>query len=130
MTPEELDQWAAEEVMGWEVYQCMEGYGEMSADCYSNGEDFAITVINWHPSTDANQCFMVVERMREEGWNFQLNSGDGYEASFWKEWEEYLPTGDLATITGKVYEGISDNPQLAILQAAHAAWSAGKEGVD
>ena len=72
----------------------------------------------WRPSADPTQAFMVVERMRELGWEFQLNIGDGYEASFWKEWTELLPTGLEATITSKNFEGVSDIPAEAICQAA------------
>jgi hypothetical protein len=73
---------------------------------------------DWHPLTDLNQCFMVVDRMRELGWYLSMKDYGGpdlteYGFQFWK-------TGDRK----KYY--FNPNPAKAILTATWAALEGGK----
>ena len=64
----------------------------------------------WTPLTDMNQCFMVVERMRELGFYLLLTNGvSKFCASFRAE--------PLFTTVSQVWE---IDPCLAILKAARA----------
>lgn len=78
MTPEErldLRRWSAK-LMGFRMaaqnIMGMQVWGGGYAD-YIFKDGTRIAVQDWHPDEDANQCFMVVERMRELGFNFNLN---------------------------------------------------------
>jgi len=66
MTDIDLNRWSAEKVMGWTI-----GY-VYGLPCY---QDFYIKfdINDWHPLTNYNQLFMVVEKMRELGWHFSLH---------------------------------------------------------
>lgn len=69
---QELEEWAAKEIMGWveiipQAHTPMVYYGIASDDppiC-----SCIVAKANWHPITDLNQCFkLFVPRMRELGW--------------------------------------------------------------
>lgn len=120
MTPAELDSWSATEVMGWIDHfdhYCITGSepsGEGTVVCKIMATKETTSFgPGWHPHTDLNQCFMVVERMRELGWygNLKWNKREGeldepFVAVFFKK-----ETGDLINA-----ENI--NPATAICLAA------------
>ena len=68
----------------------------------------------WTPDTNLNQCFMVVERMREFGWCLALEdfggSPDRWRAKF----------GRFSLEKPNHIAAFNDNPCLAILLAARA----------
>lgn len=107
MTPEKLDKWAAEEVMGFKRV--------LSPDCNkyplpyvedSNGNRFS-----FRPSTDANQVFMVVAAMRKTSFPcFKLTCD--ICGNYIAEFSNFVANKKIAMNT---------NPNLAILTAAHAA---------
>jgi hypothetical protein len=69
---------------------------------------------NWTPDTDLNQCFMLVERMRELGWCLALEdfggSPDRWRAKF----------GRFSLEKPNFQAAFNNNPCLAILKAAQA----------
>ncbi len=110
MTPEEIQElrwWSAEDLMGWVRHPYFSGWFE-----YVNDKEalFAGYKGDWHPDTDFNQCFMVVEKMRELGYKLKLSQiDDAWWAEFWKDGTKVVEDFDL------------DNPALAILLAARKA---------
>jgi hypothetical protein len=93
MTNAELDKWAAE-LMGWK---------------HDN-------LIHWYPSSNIDQAFMVVEKMRERGWNFNLNWQGHPGITICLAQFHKFDTGPL-----EHGQGSDDNPATAILLAAHQA---------
>ena len=132
---DELRRWSAEK-MGWDIG--VKDYPRPGCGyIYNRGED-VMRQSDWHPDTDLNQCFMLVEKMREEGWDFQMNNyaddNEGYQARFlnyelpdfvWDiktlkvEKEEEIK---LMKSLSEIYKpwSISTNPALAILLAARS----------
>lgn len=105
---QELRDWSAG-LMGWVKHPNFSGWFE---SVNLDGESvFAQYKNNWTPDKDANQCFMVVERMRELGWKLMLDITDKTYATFWKEQSPQL---------GKPSDAEDTNPCLAILKAAKA----------
>lgn len=126
MTPEErqeLRRWSAEDLLGWYLQDQMvmvdsgkEVLGYFNKNCLICYQH------EWQPDSDeypAWQIRSVIEKMRELGFNFLLEKHlkyhETYFAVFWIN-----PTGEgVGKNTGK---GFNDNPFLAILLAAKAAW--------
>lgn len=106
----ELREWSAESVMGWveHLTPIMGDHPLAIAWNMNNGRLMAQN--DWRPDTDLNQCFMVVERMRELGFMLYL-IGPVWEAKF-------IQLGDYRK-DGSVEH--SETPALAILLAAKAA---------
>ena len=137
MTDEQLEKWAAENVMGWE-YIIVGYYGtddetermrelkvwfdrvgiDSVGHYYINVKnDFWIPEVEWNPPTDLNQAFMVVKKMREDGYSLlrltqiPKDESDNFEAIF------YL---DKST-SAKTWGAFDKNPARAILMAAREA---------
>ena len=112
MTPEEIQElrdWSARK-MGW----YLDPKTTLEPNYRNVANMFAIYVKDWHPDTDLNQCFLLVEKMREEGFYLRLddNTDNHYIADFYDD-------------NGLFYRdskgsGFSDNPALAIIMAAKA----------
>lgn len=67
MTNEELVRWAAEKVMGW----------EWQFSCYVDEDGkFVMWDKDWLPITNPAHWMMVVERMRELGFDIEIYSID------------------------------------------------------
>lgn len=106
----DLNRWSAEAVMGWISFTTfvagkpVKFWAEKSALIYEQSA--------WLPLTDLNQCFMVVEKMRELGFNFCLICRqDGVNiACFTKE----------HNFSGEADETCVD-PAITILKAAYKA---------
>ena len=114
MTPD-LDRWSAE-VMGWVRYPKYDDRKDFEWVVKTGPHAFmpVMDEWQWHPSQDANQVFMVVYRLLEQGFHYKL--GDNvpppiHYCEFWKYESDRL-------IEGRAF---NMNPNLAILQAAHAA---------
>ena len=91
MSDAELNAAVAEKVMGWKLYDYEKGrYAKTKADyvdAYTNdgwgwegrsGDEYAH---QWSPSTDIAAAWGVVEKMKADGWFFQL--GDVIELPEW-----------------------------------------------
>jgi len=79
MTDEELIKAVAEKVMGWEFYP---GETNRIPDYWydqnaSRDYRFVMPTSDWNPLTNANHTMMVVERMRELGFNFWIEAQVG-----------------------------------------------------
>ena len=68
----ELDQWAAKEAMGWKS-ESVDGIPMW----WVNGR---LDVINWHPTKNLNQAFMVVQVMIDQGYELRERVGLGATA--------------------------------------------------
>lgn len=141
MTAEELDKWAATEVMGWkwhELYNCYylksPKYKTISIlgiktneipDPSSNTGGTLVIVgrDDWHPSDPATgQIWLVVERLRELGWDFAClvliaprEKGSDYYCSF------EIGSRSSEEKPGPKFQAKDPNPCVAILRAARAA---------
>jgi len=111
MTPEEIQKlrdWSAKKI-GWErVY--IDGFPMWKLP------QGRVDSIYWVPDTNLNQCFMLVEKMREKGFYLHLLSDkDGYDftCAFVS-----IPK-DKFSLT-EAFRGQDNNPALAILKAARA----------
>jgi hypothetical protein len=117
MTSEELNEWTARVVMGW--YPSSNCYLDNYYVTKSGGNDPTYQevpqqyICAWHPSANYNQCFRVVEKMRERGWYLSL---------------EYLTTGLIeakfiykVVLPNRPQQVIAydNDPATAILLAAH-----------
>ena len=128
----ELREWAAG-MMGWHKHQDI---WWISND-YQTHLSVAMDDETWRPDTDLNQCFMVVKKMRELGFDFHLDNytddDAGYGARFQRE-EDDEATLKLEEMGAKEFaDGLrkikalqksmtieNTNPCLAILLAARA----------
>jgi hypothetical protein len=111
MTPEELRdlrEWAAG-VMGWKL-NTPDFEDEWDHSSYTNPQNprWYLPKDEWHPDIDKNQAFQVVERMRELGYEGNLQWVD--ELGYWGEFDG--PT--------RGYTNWNQDPALAILLAARA----------
>lgn len=70
LNAEEKDRLAAELVMGWVIHWEIRGWTGKKIIYWFTQE--RKRVYNWHPTTDIKQAMMVVEKMRERGYNFCL----------------------------------------------------------
>ena len=70
---QELRDWSARK-MGWTEQEAPFVFKCWYED--SNGE-ITVPISKWQPDLDLNQAFMLVERMRELGFNFELYIWDG-----------------------------------------------------
>lgn len=98
----DLNKWSAEVVMGF-----TKTYLPFDKENYWFEKDGEIVYYKseWHPLTDLNQAFMVVEKMRKKGWIFNLEiDKNTCVASF----------GNGTTFAK------SKDPATAILKAAYA----------
>jgi hypothetical protein len=102
MTPEDLDKWAAE-LMGLKV-------NPYNAEMLLFPDESFILTDEWHPTTDMNQTFMVVAKMRERGYMLYL-IGPIWEARFIKIGDH---TEDSIIVN-------DNNPATATIKAAYAA---------
>jgi len=113
---EDLEKFAAERVMEWveiipQIHAPMVYYGKASDDppiC-----SCSVVKDNWHPLTDANQRDMVVDKMRELGYEVKLVTGLIQQKKSWlcQMW---------SSMDNEVEE-YADTPAKAILAAAWAA---------
>ena len=114
----ELERWSAEVVMDWtdSLHANFDDrwYG-IKDKYFPHIPTTKIIMINsWHPLTDANQCFMVENKMREKGWFLVLETnesdeGERYSACFYNN--------DI----GLASEVKHDNFKQSILEAARLA---------
>ena len=98
----ELESWLLDEVK-------LEEIGDFYIDVDKN---FWMPIEEWLPDIDLNQCFMLVEKMREEGLRLQLDNFQGFNESVWCA----VFNNGSSDITFN--EG--PNPALAIIMAAKA----------
>lgn len=98
MIDTDLREWSAKEVMEWHLTK-----GGFWAGTEVQDYPPIIKHEDWQPDIDLNQCFMVVERMRELGWSLNLLN------------------------IAKLFEVTDSNPCLAILKAAKATDSPPRE---
>ena len=123
MTPEFLEKWSAEVLMGWIL---IDGWWTIPANpkLFSEGHlDYILSEKDWHPTSDqapAWQIFMVIERMKDRGWYLTLNY-----------WPDGMVHAEFSKPHGQQkvedeFDCLSIWPLVAILTAAYAALS-GKE---
>lgn len=105
MSDDELNRLIAEKVMGWHVG----GYG--GEPYWLNGKGMhAWPIDDWQPTQDIAQAWQVVERMRQLGFDFEL------------QWQDIKPLGQdvFASFNAHEKQGAweHDVPTLAIVLAA------------
>lgn len=117
MTDHELEKWAAMVVMGYAPFTQENGIEGYLIPNLPNRK--GIYKEEWRPLTDLNQCFMVVERMRELGREIKLVTGLRQQKRIWlcQIW---------STMDNEVEE-YGQNPAKAIIKAAYAALEGGKD---
>lgn len=76
MTDRELDALVAEKVMGWSFEAASPT--SRDGDFWSDGENYVVAVDEFHPSTDVNAAWQVVEKMRGDGWILDLSYYHSY----------------------------------------------------
>ena len=105
---QELRDWAAQIKMGWylQTDMVMVTTGKSCAG-YFDKNGLVMYYEDWHPDIDLNQCFMLVEKMRKEGWRLCIK---GDSAMF-----ETLPIVRNYRLTDWFYTG---KLALTILKAA------------
>lgn len=83
MTNAELDSLAATRIMGLE-YKVFTRDGGQSIAYYVKGELVPMTVSDWHPTTDLNQAFMIVDIMRKNHflWFEMAHRPNGFVCNF------------------------------------------------
>ena len=114
ITPEEMRRWSAEK-MGYKISIHKDKVPGVSPPTFTYRTNYWSKTegqIYWRPDTDMNQCFLVVERMRELGWFIMLHNDTitgRYRAGF-----DGVPGNEFART------GFDTNPALAILLAARA----------
>lgn len=131
ITPEELDRWAAESIMGWTwrpatASEKMPGrWYDSTFPAFIMSANTAIPIIDWHPSDPNNgQIWLVINKMLEKKWylTFHNDTNDeGFRAEFYG-----FP--DLAYQILKRSVAYDPNPSLAILKAARAALKENNNG--
>ena len=110
MTPEELREWSAVKVMGFEVY-AEDAPWPAYTWTRANKVDGMMFVKDWTPDTDLNQAFMVARKMIERGFELKLGYGNTIQGILcWVRFE---------TESFKSYFH-DKSPALAILLAAKA----------
>ena len=87
LTDQELDDWLAEHVMGWHGEKSF-GYqggkpGWLLVDKYGGtGSRFE----DWHPTEDANQALICLEKLVHDNWEMRLYSHYGnYYCDLWRQ---------------------------------------------
>ncbi|MFA4834834.1 MAG: hypothetical protein WC749_02015 [Dehalococcoidia bacterium] len=128
LTDRELEEWVAEKVMGWIWSQEHEMWvldserdadGRLTFACpdelnwVNDDPDELGHQGPWHPDTDLNQAFMVVERMRELGWKVVM--GNNLDRSYFADFRQLSYPVPMDNFYAE-----ASNPALAILLAAHA----------
>jgi len=115
----ELDQWLAENVMGWRFRKRIPHvFGAPPAyviDIGTEEQDFVMYVEDWTPTRNIAQAFEVVEKMEKNGFCFELSDSpfQTWDAIF----EFQLNKKEFAI-------GAIETPALAICLAAKKAWEA------
>lgn len=105
---QELRDWAARK-MGWIPDTTNRYYINLHGP-YNNIQ-VKIDVLSWLPDNPATgQIWMLVEKLRDEGWEFRLENCDSYLAQFVRVANDKLVS----------FDEINPNPCLAILKAARA----------
>lgn len=108
---QELREWAARK-MGWSK-ENLTPQSSPEYDVWVNSQGvIQFSVEAFRPDQDLNQCFLLVEKMREEGWKLRLERLSACFGSGFK-W-----TGDKTK--KKIMFEFDPNPALAILKAAKA----------
>ena len=114
LTNTEIDRKCAE-IMGWE-HGLHSEYGDVIDGYFDVAEKYTISIKDWHPSTDLNQAWQVVEKMYAEGLYLTIRNepliDDGkieYEAL-------------VSRHTGISYVVIDKSPSRAICLACIQAW--------
>ena len=111
-----IDREIAEKVMGWKT---INEFINIPSECwvasYYYREKLIEDATTWSPSTDIEQAFEVVEKMRERSYLFSLWNRGIYYCSFWSESGcELVRTSDKT-------------PAMAICKATLAALKAVEE---
>ena len=83
MTNKEMDALIAERVMGWHRGPSFKGRSEW----WYNGEEFEISVREWHPMTDEAQALRALEVMCDKGYEARLGKSG-------REWWAWLSKYD------------------------------------
>jgi hypothetical protein len=127
LSDNELEQWAAEKVMGWveiipQIHAPMVYYGSVSDDLPM----CSCTVVKdqWHPLTDLNQTFQVVDRMRERGYYINYVNGLTHHSVCFMVYKETQISPSMGHFERAGDTGEDTNLAKAILIAA---WSAIEE---
>ncbi len=108
----ELTRWVAEKCLNWKRTEWVAG-GYDHPDWYWMTPEFRTVGMGFDPCTKIENAFMLVDRMRELGWQFCLGEGDEcWEAGFARDMQEF--------------EGDALTPALAITQACRAALEGAK----
>ena len=103
----DLNHLAAEIVMGWRLEE-MQPADDPVMVWVSDKPGHEMLEGEWNPLTDANQCFMLVERMKQLGWWLYWDNEDN-EAIF------------CSNLGGGMVSAKDPDPRLAIIKAAMAA---------
>ena len=88
ITPEEMREWTAKK-MGWKlgttsVRNSYTGIATHEPAWIDEHGTHKFFVVAWTPDTDLNQCFMLVDRMGELGWNLYISIPQkGFGMPYW-----------------------------------------------
>jgi len=115
---EQLIRRVATEVMGWkEFHRGTEwGYVLKELETFPTSEDFFMPLALWIPHLNLNDAFLIVEKMREEGWvevHICQHFSGLWKVTFWHE-------------KGQVANAHHDNLGTAIMLASLKAVKEGK----
>ena len=83
MERERMRRVLAEKAMGWRP---VIPFGRLCYDDSKTGRTMCLAR-DWHPDRNWRQCGMVIEMMREKGWNFQARQEENERgwAVFWND---------------------------------------------
>lgn len=122
MTPEELDRWSAESLMGWTWQPAMASerrtgqWFDKDFPVFVISRDTAYPVEEWHPSNPkTGQIWMVVDKMQEMEWTLRGLSYNPFNKKWTCLFFKFTEDGDFSA-----YD-IAETPCIAILKAAKAA---------
>ena len=129
MNDQELIKKVAHEVMGWKSSMNLPHYLQPSGYTHQpswqdNDGKFMDFQDRWNPLTNANHCWMVVEKMRELGWEIEITSIEKENPPWDGNWEVMFRKLLYKSRCGDEYDtyfNCNDNLCLAILKATKAA---------
>ena len=105
-TPEEMREWTAKK-MGYKISIHKDKVPGVSPPTFTYRTNYWSKTegqIYWHPDIDMNQCFMLVEKMREEGWDLYISIPQrGFGLPYW-------PINEVVADFQKSLHGLSKPP--------------------
>ena len=93
MTTDEINKLLATEVMGWKKKQ-----PALKAYYVDETDDYQMPYIDWDPCKHISLTFLVVDKLREDGWELALDETAGFnscdfQATFYKQLDPGFTSG-------------------------------------